>query len=182
MPPTEEDEVTQTLVLDRFDKSLRVGIAVWAPRWDLDAFNALDLGRTRWLEDSLERVSEQWISVVNQVARITQNAIDGIGEIASDLFHPLAIGIDSNTSDLDGTSPKLHHEKDRVANSAEDPQDFDSEEITGAEAVPMGAYKLFPSPFLVALGSGNDVGFIKDIGDGSTADVCAKPDVSRKRS
>ena len=32
MPLAEEDEVTQTLVLDRFDKPLRVGIAVWAPR------------------------------------------------------------------------------------------------------------------------------------------------------
>ena len=108
---------------------------------------------------------------MNQVPRVTQKSVDRIGEVASDLLHPLAIGIDSNASDLDGTSLELHHEEHRVANGAEDPQDFHVEEVARVQAVPVRPHELLPGPPLLAFRSGDDARFMKDVGNSGSADI-----------
>jgi len=40
MSLAENHKVMQALVLDAFDKSFRVGIAIWASRWDFHALHA----------------------------------------------------------------------------------------------------------------------------------------------
>jgi hypothetical protein len=87
--------LVETLVLDGFHKSLGVRIALGAPRWNLHAF------RASRFQDRREPLGEQWIPVVDQVRRPSKKSFDRIYQIARHLFHPLPIGIDANSHDLD---------------------------------------------------------------------------------
>jgi hypothetical protein len=65
---SKHDHAPEALPLDRSDKPLGVGIQIWAPRRQLDRRHAAVL------EDLVERSGEQRIAVVNQVARVPQEA------------------------------------------------------------------------------------------------------------
>src|SRR5881628_2487027 len=153
----EEDEVVQALVLDRFHEPLRVRIAVRAPGWDLhagDAPRSQDIG---------ERVREQRVSIVDQVFRLAEEAIDGVGQVARDLFHPLPGGIDSNPSYLDRASLDLQDEEDHVTDGAEDAENLDAEEVAGIQRLPVRLHEPPRSPLLLALRRGLDSGIGQDV-------------------
>jgi hypothetical protein len=69
MPIAENHKLIQALVLDGFDKSFRVGIAIWALRWDFHALHAPSF------EDRDERLREQGIPIVDQVLCSSQKSI-----------------------------------------------------------------------------------------------------------
>ena len=148
-----------------------MGIAVGTLGRNLDASSAVAFERTRRFEDRFERVSEERVAVVNEMLGIAQEPIDRIGEVASNLLHPLAVWIDANACDLDLASLELNHEEDRVANGSEDSQNLDVEEVTCVETVPMRPHELIPSPLLLAFRSGNDADPMEYVGDGVAADV-----------
>ena len=127
MSLAEEDEVVQALVLDRLHEPLRVRIAVRTPRRDLHA------GDAPGSQDIGERLREQRVSIVDQEFCFAEEAVDGIGQVAGDLFHPLPGGIDLNPGYLDRAGSDLQDEEDHVSDRAEDAENLDAEEVTGYE-------------------------------------------------
>ena len=133
MALAEEDEVIQALMLDGLHESLGVWIAVWTLRRDLHAPDPFRF------QDRRECLCEQGVSIVDEIARTAKKSIDWIDQVARDLLHPLPIGIDLNSRDLDRAGLDLDDEKDHVANRAEEPQSFDAEEVAGVQRVPAAA-------------------------------------------
>ena len=79
------DDLGQALGLDRANESLGVGIQIWTSCGKLHCFYA------RGFQNRAKRSREQWISVVDEMARPVQEPLVAVSEIACDLFHPLAI-------------------------------------------------------------------------------------------
>ena len=126
MSLAENHEVIQTLVLDRFDKSFRVGIAIWALRWDFHALHAPSF------ENRDERLREQRVTIVDQVLCSSQKSIHRICQIAGYLLHPLFARVNSNPRDLDGAALELDNKKHHVPNRSKCAQGFHAEEVAGA--------------------------------------------------
>ncbi len=79
---TQQDDSVETLLLDGSHEPFRVGIQDRASRRQLDRLD------TAALEDLAEGMSEERISVVNQVLPSSEKAIDRVRQIARHLLHP----------------------------------------------------------------------------------------------
>jgi hypothetical protein len=91
----QRNDLGQTLGLDGANESLRVGVQVGASRREL---HCLDAAR---IEKLPERLCEQWIAIVDEVASSVQESIIGIGEISRNLLHPFSIWLRDNPGNLD---------------------------------------------------------------------------------
>src|ERR1019366_7837372 len=94
MSLAEDDELIETLVLDGLHEALCVRIAIGALRWDLHALHAPSF------ENGDERLCEQRISIMDQVARATKKTIHRICQIASHLHRPQRLAVRNRLVDL----------------------------------------------------------------------------------
>ena len=112
MPLAERDDAMETLLLDRPDEPLGIGVEIRALRRQPDRLNIA----TR--QDLAKDPRVERIAVMNQLARGPQEAIDRIGQIAGHLFHPLAVGLWVDPGDVHTAGLQFDHEERR--NTAED--------------------------------------------------------------
>jgi hypothetical protein len=126
MSLAENNKVIQALVLDAFNKSFRVGIAIWALRWEFHALHA------PCFEHRDERLREQRAPIVDQVLCFSQKSIHRICQIAGHLLHPLLAWVNSNPRNLDGAALEFDDEEHHVPNRAKCAQGFHAKEIAGA--------------------------------------------------
>jgi hypothetical protein len=105
-----DEKLVQGLVLDGPDEALGMGIEVGAARRQLDWFH------TTRLEEVLKRLGEEGIAVVDEVAGVSEKAVDRVGDVFGNLFHPFAVWVTSNPGDLDASRFELNHEEDEIAN------------------------------------------------------------------
>jgi hypothetical protein len=89
-----KDQVIEALLLDLPDKPFCERIEVRAPGGKLDGLNAYGL------QDGIELLGEQWISVMDKKPMTSQEALF-IGHVPGDLLHPFAIGLWSDPQQLD---------------------------------------------------------------------------------
>ena len=82
MPFAKHDDPRQAFLLDGADEPLRIGVQVRAPR------RKPHRSYTCPLEDLIEGTGEERITVMDQVAGIPQEAIEGVGEVPCYLLHP----------------------------------------------------------------------------------------------
>ncbi len=130
MPLAKEHEVVETLVFDGLHKTLGVRIQVRTPGRELDRLYAARA------QQFSKRVGEERIAVMNEVRGVEKKSIDGVGQISTNLPHPLAMGIDTDAADVHRPSSLLNNEEDKVAHRAEEPQCFDREEIASVLECP----------------------------------------------
>ena len=135
---TEDDEVIEALRPDRLHESLCVGIAVWAACWDAHAVHALGS------EPVPPSLGEQRITIVNELGRMRSKPSSAVEQVASDLLHPLAIGIDSDTSEVHAACPQFDDEEDHVANGTERAEGFDGEEVASVQGLPVARQRMLP--------------------------------------
>jgi hypothetical protein len=103
----------------------------------------------------------QGISLI--VAKRRKTSSLGPNQIARHLFHPLPIGIDANSHDLDRAGLELDHEKHHVADRTEEPQCFHAEEIEGVQRVPVHLHEPLPRPLAFPLWRRLDSRLLQDV-------------------
>ena len=80
-------------------------------------------------------------------------AVDGVGEVPSDLNHPATVCVVRDPGDLNSSRPEVHDEEHVVTHEAEPGHDFDREEIGGSDRSPMSSKEGLPGHSLAALRS-----------------------------
>ena len=123
MPLAQRDDLGKTLGFDRTNESLRMRVQVWASRGKHHWFDP------RGFQDLAKRPREQWIAVVDEIARTIQEPIFGIGEITRDLAHPGSIGSGKNPRDLDPPGLEVDDEENEISNQTGPSNHFDTEEV-----------------------------------------------------
>ncbi len=104
-PFAEEDHSIETLILDRSDESLGVGVQVGrAVRQTYD----FDAGI---LQEIPERDGELGVPVEDEEPFIGERSVDWIGKIPADLQHPRFTWTGRDTSDVDATRCEFDHEE-----------------------------------------------------------------------
>ena len=93
----EGDDAPETLLFNRPDKPLGIRVEIGTLRRQP---NRVD---TTTRQDLAVGLRVEGISVVNEVARGPQKAIDRVGQIASQLLHPRAVRLRVDPSDVHTT-------------------------------------------------------------------------------
>ena len=125
MPLAERDDAMETLLFDRPDEPLGIGVEIRALRRQPDRLNIA----TR--QDLAKDPRVERIAVMNQLARGPQEAIDWIGQIAGHLFHPLAVGLRVDPGDVHTAGLQFDHEEDEIPPKTGQGEHLDREEIGG---------------------------------------------------
>jgi len=106
---TEDHEPTQAFSLDRAHKSLGEGVQVGAARRKGHDLNAT------MPQEVFKGLGEEWVPVKDQVGLPSQEAVEVIEEVPSDLEEPMTVWVSLDPSNVDAASSKLHDEEDGVA-------------------------------------------------------------------
>ena len=123
MALTEWNELVEALRFDGEHEAFRDGVQVGASSWELEA---LDAGGA---EGRAERVGEQRVAVMDQVALAAQEAIDAVGQVASDLLDPRVVRMADQAGDVHAVGLEIDDEPDNIADEAAERQHLDSEEV-----------------------------------------------------
>ena len=108
MTLAEWDDSIETLLLDRPDEPLGIGIEIGTLRRKSDRLNAAAR------QDLAKDTSVKGISVVNQMPRSPQEAIARVGQIAGLLLHPRAARLRMDPGDGHAAGLQLDHEEDKI--------------------------------------------------------------------
>jgi len=90
----------------------------------------------------------------------TQKTTKGIGEISSDLLHPVTIWLGENSSYLNLASREVNHEKDQMAYQPSGSPNLNGKEIRRSKGIPMSFQEGFPRSFLAPFRAWNDAIFV----------------------
>ena len=131
MTLAEWDDSIETLLLDRPDEPLGIGIEIGTLRRKSDRLNAAAR------QDLAKDTSVKGISVVNQMPRSPQEAIARVGQIAGLLLHPRAARLRMDPGDGHAAGLQLDHEEDKIPPEPCQRQHLDREQIAGRQAVPV---------------------------------------------
>ena len=153
---SEQDHLAEAFLFDGADEAFRVGIQGRASWWQSDRLDAAAL------QNLPERAGVEWISIVNQVARVSQKAIKLVGQISCHLFHPLPVGLVVDSCDLHAARLQLDYEEHEVAPEPSQAQHFHGKEVGGREPFPVGLQERFPRETLAPLGSRFDSVVLQD--------------------
>ena len=164
-PFTEEDHSIETLIFDRSDESLGVGIQV--RRTVGQAYN-VDAGI---VQEIPERLGELGIAVEDKESFLSQRPFEGIDEVPADLHHPGFVRSRRDASDLDATRRQLDHEEDIEGDETTWSPDLDGEKVSSGEHAPVGLEELTPRRSFAALGSRVDSVLLEDVGDCRSANA-----------
>ena len=108
MPLAERDHACETLLFDRPDEPLGIGVEIGTLRRQPNRLN------TGALHDLAKDPRIEGIAVVNQMARPAPTAIDRVGHIAGLLLHPRAARLRVDPGDGHAAGSQLDHEEDEV--------------------------------------------------------------------
>jgi hypothetical protein len=123
---TERNELVEAFALDREHESLRKGVQIWAAGRELEA---LDAGGA---EDRAERLGEQRVAVMDQVALVSQESVDAVGQVASDLLDPRIVwvaGVAGQAGNVHAAGLEVDDEPHDVADETAEREDLDGEEV-----------------------------------------------------
>lgn len=120
---TKDQHAVQVLALDTPNESLDQRIQVGSHGQGFDGIN------TRIFEYPPELPGKNRIPVMDQVLLILQKAGDGVGQVAGQLLHLLAVGLLGNTHDFYFTGRIVDRDKDIVAG-----QSFQMQILTDSSA------------------------------------------------
>ena len=162
----EEDHATQTLTLDASHKSLDVCIQVRRPCRQGD--------RMQRSENRTERLAELRVAIHEQVPRAKQEAVEWIGHVARDLFHPSFIWVRCATSEMHTAGRDFHDEEQIQGDQPTPGPHLDGGEVDGAEYLPMSLDECLPSGLSLALRSRFNPMCFEDVSDRPVGDLVAQ--------
>ena len=156
MPLAERDHACETLLFDRPDEPLGIGVEIGTLRRQP---NRLSTGA---LQDLAKDPRIEGIAVVNQMARPAQTAIDRVGQIAGLLLHPRAARLRVDPGDGHAAGSQLDHEEDEVPPEPRQRQHLDGEQIAGRQALPVRLQERLPGHVPAPLGRRVDSVVVQD--------------------
>ena len=156
MPLAERDHACETLLFDRPDEPLGIGVEIGTLRRQPNRLN------TGALQDLAKDPRIEGIAVVNQMARPAQTAIDRVGQIASLLLHPRAARLRVDPGDGHAAGSQLDHEEDEVPPEPRQRQHLDGEQIAGRQALPVRLQERLPGHVPAPLGRRVDSVVVQD--------------------
>src|SRR5690606_21771769 len=124
---TQGDHVVETLTTDGPNETLGKGVEAGAARGQSDRLHARDaekLGKSG---------SEEWIPIVNKVAVLSKESIEGIGPVARALLEYVGAGLRGNVRDFDAPCFEVEDEEPEIPNEPVCGEDLDREEIGGGD-------------------------------------------------
>jgi len=160
----ERDDLVEALRLDGEDEALGEGIEVGAVRGKTED-SAAALG-----QHLPEGLGVERIPVHDEVAGAEEEAIEGIGEVASHLQHPPPIWSRRDPCDPDLAGLEVHDEEDEVADEAIRLEGLNTEEVGGPNGSPVSLEEGLPGHTLAALRSRLQAVLDEDVLDGAAAD------------
>ena len=137
-PFAEEDHSIETLILDRPDESLGVGVQVGRTvrqAYDFDA---------GILQEISKSFGELGIPVEDQELFLGEGSVEWIGEVSADLHHPRFTWTGRDSSDVDATGREFDHEEHVERDETTRSPDLDSEEVCSGEYAPVNLEELTP--------------------------------------
>ena len=156
MPLAERDHACETLLFDRPDEPLGIGVEIGTLRRQPHRLN------TGALQDLAKDPRIEGIAVVNQRARPAQTAIDRVGQIAGLLLHPRAARLRVDPGDGHAAGSQLDHEEDEVPPEPRQRQHLDGEQIAGRQALPVRLQERLPGHVPAPLGRRVDSVVVQD--------------------
>ena len=156
MPLAERDHACETLLFDRPDEPLGIGVEIGTLRRQPNRLN------TGALQDLAKDPRIEGIAVVNQMARPAQTAIDRVGHIAGLLLHPRAARLRVDPGDGHAAGSQLDHEEDEVPPEPRQRQHLDGEQIAGRQALPVRLQERLPGHVPAPLGRRVDSVVVQD--------------------
>ena len=156
MPLAERDHACETLLFDRPDEPLGIGVGIGTLRRQPNRLN------TGALQDLAKDPRIEGIAVVNQMARPAQTAIDRVGQIAGLLLHPRAARLRVDPGDGHAAGSQLDHEEDEVPPEPRQRQHLDGEQIAGRQALPVRLQERLPGHVPAPLGRRVDSVVVQD--------------------
>ena len=156
MPLAERDHACETLLFDRPDEPLDIGVEIGTLRRQPNRLN------TGALQGLAKDPRIEGIAVVNQMARPAQTAIDRVGQIAGLLLHPRAARLRVDPGDGHAAGSQLDHEEDEVPPEPRQRQHLDGEQIAGRQALPVRLQERLPGHVPAPLGRRVDSVVVQD--------------------
>ena len=156
MPLAERDHACETLLFDRPDEPLGIGVEIGTLRRQPNRLN------TGALQDLAKDPRIEGIAVVNQMARPAQTAIDRVGQIAGLLLHPRAARLRVDPGDGHAVGSQLDHEEDEVPPEPRQRQHLDGEQIAGRQALPVRLQERLSGHVPAPLGCRGDSVVVQD--------------------
>ena len=156
MPLAERDHACETLLFDRPDEPLGIGVEIGTLRRQPNRLN------TGALQDLAKDPRIEGIAVVNQMARPAPTAIDRVGHIAGLLLHPRAARLRVDPGDGHAAGSQLDHEEDEVPPEPRQRQHLDGEQIAGRQALPVRLQERLPGHVPAPLGRRVDSVVVQD--------------------
>ena len=156
MPLAERDHACETLLFDRPDEPLGIGVEIGTLRRQPNRLN------TGALQDLAKDPRIEGVAVVNQRARPAQTAIDRVGQIAGLLLHPRAARLRVDPGDGHAAGSQLDHEEDEVPPEPRQRQHLDGEQIAGRQALPVRLQERLPGHVSAPLGRRVDSVVVQD--------------------
>ena len=156
MPLAERDHACETLLVDRPDEPLGIGVEIGTLRRQPHRLN------TGALQNLAKDPRIEGIAVVNQRARPAQTAIDRVGHIAGLLLHPRAARLRVDPGDGHVAGSQLDHEEDEVPPEPRQRQHLDGEQIAGRQALPVRLQERLPGHVPAPLGRRVDSVVVQD--------------------
>ena len=156
MPLAERDHACETLLFDRPDEPLGIGVEIGTLRRQPNRLN------TGALQDLAKDPRREGIAVVNQRARPAQTAIDRVGHIAGLLLHPRAARLRVDPGEGHAAGSQLDHEEDEVPPEPRQRQHLDGEQIAGRQALPVRLQERLPGHVPAPLGRRVDSVVVQD--------------------
>ena len=156
MPLAERDHACETLLFDRPDEPLGIGVEIGTLRRQPHRLN------TGALQDLAKDPRIEGIAVVNQMARPAQTAIDRVGQIAGLLLHTRAARLRVDPGDGHAAGSQLDHEEDEVPPEPRQRQHLDGEQIAGRQALPVRLQERLPGHVPAPLGRRVDSVVVQD--------------------
>ena len=133
VPLSQWHHALQTLGLYGKNKSLGVGVQIWAPRWQAHYAHAC------CLQHPSERCRVQRIPVEDQIPLPSQKSVLNVQQISCHLLHPPPVWISADPNDLHRPAPDVDREKHVVPDKSEQGHHLDGEEVhphDGTRGVP----------------------------------------------
>ena len=156
MPLAERDHACETLLFNRADEPLGIGVEIGTLRRQPNRLN------TGALQDLAKDPRIEGIAVVNQMARPAQTAIDRVGHIAGLLLHPRAARLRVDPGDGHAAGSQLDHEEDEVPPEPRQRPHLDGEQIAGRQALPVRLQERLPGHVPAPLGRRVDSVVVQD--------------------
>jgi hypothetical protein len=134
----ERDDVSQALLLDRANEAFRVSVQVRAARRQPQERHP------RPVEKALHVRGVKRISVHDEVMVASERPGHGVGEIASDLRHPSAVGVGGDAGDVNASGLEVDDEQHEVAYEAPAREHLHAEEVRRSDGTPVRLEKRLP--------------------------------------